>query len=156
LGKNGARIWDTATGDELRDFKGHGAGVGGGVITCAVGPDGTWVVSGADDKKLLVWDTRGLDLPPIARDTPAQESYTRTCVLCGRETLVIAEPCAPADLKMKELATVVGHPCRSCGAFVCSKENKKALGGKKFGPWEEITCPQCGTTDAFPLAYLPA
>jgi WD40 repeat protein len=60
------RVWDTVTGDELRIFKGHGAGAGGGVLACAVSPDGSWVVSGADDKKVLIWDTTNLDLPPIA------------------------------------------------------------------------------------------
>ena len=44
---NTARLWDAATGDELRAFKGHT----GTVLSVALSTDGTRVLTGASDRQ---------------------------------------------------------------------------------------------------------
>jgi WD40 repeat protein len=46
------RLWDIATGKEIRVLRGHRTGVG----AIAFSPDGTQLASGADDGTILVWD----------------------------------------------------------------------------------------------------
>ena len=48
------RLWDAATGAELRRFAGHT-----GAVKCVLfTPDGMWLVSGADDRTVRVWDVQ--------------------------------------------------------------------------------------------------
>jgi WD40 repeat protein len=46
------RLWDVATGTEIRTFKGHSDDV----RSVAFAPDGSQVLSGSDDKTLKLWD----------------------------------------------------------------------------------------------------
>src|SRR6266566_387373 len=46
------RVWDTQTGDELWNLKGHS----GPVYACAVSPEGDWIVSAGDDNTLSLWE----------------------------------------------------------------------------------------------------
>ena len=62
------RVWDLATGREVRRFEGHL----GQVIAIAFTPDGRSVVSGSEDATALVWDVSDLkdSLEPGAPLTP--------------------------------------------------------------------------------------
>ncbi|MEM6945646.1 MAG: hypothetical protein AAF565_18030, partial [Pseudomonadota bacterium] len=48
------RVWDAASGAELRRLEGHG----GEVWSAAFSPDGRWIVTGSTDGIARVWDWR--------------------------------------------------------------------------------------------------
>jgi WD40 repeat protein len=50
------RLWDLASGMELRGFQGHGKG---GVLSLAFAPDGTLLASGGMDRRVLLWGVGG-------------------------------------------------------------------------------------------------
>jgi hypothetical protein len=54
------RIWDTTTGNELGQFKGHE----GDVTTVAFAPDGKAVASGSNDTTILLWNVTHLGRGP--------------------------------------------------------------------------------------------
>ena len=58
-----ARLWDVASGSELRRFEGHW----GGVHHVAFAPDGKRIVTAGEDGKVLVWDAGNGDLLAILR-----------------------------------------------------------------------------------------
>ena len=45
-------VWDASTGAKLKELKGHT----GTVNSVALSSDGTWIVSGSDDRSVWVWD----------------------------------------------------------------------------------------------------
>ena len=47
------KLWDTATGQEVRRFLGHTASV----MSVAFSPDGKWLATGGDDCSVLLWDS---------------------------------------------------------------------------------------------------
>src|SRR5207249_2964371 len=67
---HGIGLWDTATGKRLQSFRGHTATV----LSVAVSPDGTRLVSFALDKSLRLWDVvSGREL----WQRPAEAPWTR-------------------------------------------------------------------------------
>ncbi|MFA7242764.1 MAG: pentapeptide repeat-containing protein, partial [Sulfuricellaceae bacterium] len=50
---NSARLWDTASGKELRRFDGHGSTV----FSIAFSPDGSSIATASDDNSARLWDT---------------------------------------------------------------------------------------------------
>ena len=62
------RLWDVATGQEVRRFGGHSA-----AVRClAFSTDGKWLFSGGDDKTIRVWDVPlGKEVQRLARHTGA-------------------------------------------------------------------------------------
>src|SRR5262249_61742860 len=53
-----AQVWDAADGRALRTLRGHDRTVN----ALAVSPDGSWLVTGGDDRTVRVWPA---NLPPI-------------------------------------------------------------------------------------------
>eukprot|EP00759_Apiculatamorpha_spiralis_P032314 PhF_6_TR3377/c2_g1_i1/m.4822 len=53
-------MWDASNGEEVRVMNGHSAGV----MSVAVSPDSTYIVSGSLDTTVRVWDMCGPDLSP--------------------------------------------------------------------------------------------
>jgi WD40 repeat protein len=57
-GDKTARLWDTATGKEIRAFKGHESTV----TSVAFSPDGARVLTGSEDNTARLWDISAI--PP--------------------------------------------------------------------------------------------
>ena len=53
------RLWDVATGGELRQLKGHDDTV---VVLCAFAHDGKTIVTSGIDKTIRIWDIEGKEL----------------------------------------------------------------------------------------------
>jgi RNA polymerase sigma factor (sigma-70 family) len=60
------RAWDTLTGQEAGQLKGHA----GGVSVMRVGPDGRSLVTGSVDTTALVWDLANLPRVEVSREVP--------------------------------------------------------------------------------------
>jgi WD40 repeat protein/transcriptional regulator with XRE-family HTH domain len=66
------RLWDVHTMNELPGHQKYSGSVvhtlrghKGPVTSCAISPDGTWIVSSSEDQTLRIWDARaGAQLPP--------------------------------------------------------------------------------------------
>jgi WD40 repeat protein len=50
-GDGSVRIWEAATGRQLRELKGHGLWV----WSVAFSPDGTTIASGSGDRSVRIW-----------------------------------------------------------------------------------------------------
>src|SRR5262249_5414105 len=53
-GRDGVKVWDAQTGQELLTLKGHTEGVS----SVAFSPDGSRIASGSHDQTVKVWDAR--------------------------------------------------------------------------------------------------
>src|SRR5206468_2791711 len=60
------RAWDTLTGQEAGQLKGHS----GSVSVLRVGPDGRSLVTGSVDTTALVWDLGNLPRVEVSREAP--------------------------------------------------------------------------------------
>src|SRR5439155_9657849 len=52
------KIWDLATGQELRTLRGHA----GGIFSVAYSPDGQRLATSSEDKTIKIWDRSGKEL----------------------------------------------------------------------------------------------
>ena len=55
------KLWDVATGKELRTFQGHSSRV----LTVVFSPDGNRLISGGDDYSIRIWDVAGEKEPEV-------------------------------------------------------------------------------------------
>lgn len=58
---NACLLWDISSGRVIRTLKGHSASINAVSIT----PDGSWAISGSDDKTCIVWDLKSGSDPKI-------------------------------------------------------------------------------------------
>lgn len=52
---NTIRLWDIATGENVKTLRGHGSAV----RACQFSPDGQWVLSGGQDQRVRLWNVAG-------------------------------------------------------------------------------------------------
>jgi hypothetical protein len=88
-------VWDAASGEMLRELKGHRGGVNG----AAFSPDGARIVTGSSDQTARLWDVRwGMTMR-------REELVRRVCAekLVGAQTFTIEDATDPilADLAGK-------------------------------------------------------
>ncbi len=74
---NTLKLWDVATGKEIRTFKGHLSGFRPGVNSVAFSPDGRYVLSGGEDNTMRLWEvSTGKQIRIFAGHSDAVTSVT--------------------------------------------------------------------------------
>ena len=68
---NTIKLWDAATGEELRILTGHRSSVS----SVSFNPDGTRIVSGSEDNTIKVWDA------DTGEELRTLKGHGRTCLL---------------------------------------------------------------------------
>jgi hypothetical protein len=104
LAEGTVRLWDPATGEELRRLMGHR----GGVCALAFSPDGKLLVSGGGDSTVLIWD---MSAPPRrprpAGDLTAEQLKDLWADLAGKD----------AAKAYRAIAALADHPAQA-GPFL--------------------------------------
>jgi WD40 repeat protein len=134
---NTLRLWDPATGEELRTFWIWGKG-----LDCAVAPDASFVVAVTDSKETLqlqLWDLAIQEETLASRSFQAHTERVSGCAVAPDGSFVVS---ASDDKTLKlwdpdsgeELRTLQGHdgPVLDCavapdGSFVVSASDDKTL-----------------------------
>ena len=104
------KVWETATGKEIKTFGGADAATPNLVLSVAVSPDGTLVASGSSDNTAKIWDFPTANaLRDFARPTPSTPSPSaptaRSVAGAGKDGIVKVWNTADG----KELFTLAGH-----------------------------------------------
>ncbi len=92
----GVRVWDTSTGQLVRDLKGHS----NGVEAVAWSDDGRWIASGSRDGTVRVWDAKA---GTVAHVFPVSKGWAEQLVFAPGSRL-LAAPCRDGTLRVWEPA----------------------------------------------------
>ena len=105
------KIWDAASGQELRTIQtGNTDWSMGNTVFCAVSPDGTWIVSGSEDrnedKTLKIWDmASGQELHTLTGHT----GWPRSCAVSPDGSWIVS---ASVDKTLRIWDTASGQELR--------------------------------------------
>ena len=137
-----ARLWDAATGKELRVFRGHAAPVS----SARFSPNGRFVLTASEDGTTRLWDSETAD------------ELCRLVRLAGESWVVIAPDgtfaAGPSWNSVEQALAVPSSPCNfgqtSNGFFVAMDEDNKILkfpGSQFIGLGNAVLTPGETTTD---------
>ncbi len=132
-GDSTLKLWDVATGSELRTFTGHT----GAVIAVAISPDGQTALSGSSDKTLKRWDlSTGNELRTF---TGHSGQVSGVAIFPDGQTALSGS--SDKTLKLwdmasgKELRTLTGHS-DSRWEFAIATDGRAVLSGSYDKPLE--------------------